>query len=71
VNQNKDLNTKLVNNAQQKIQLEKSLEANKLDNLVLIQKIENNKKSQDSVRLAGEQIKKVIEMHKERQRKVN
>jgi hypothetical protein len=71
LNQNKDLNSKLVNNAQQKIQLEKSLEANKLENLVLLQKIENNKKSQDSVRLAGEQIKKVIEAHKERQRKVN
>lgn len=70
-NQNKDLTIKLSNNAQQKIQLEKSLEANKLENLVLLQKIENNKKSQDSVRQAGEQIKKVIEMHKERQRKVN
>ena len=70
-NQNKDLTIKLSNNAQQKIQLEKSLEANKLENLVLFQKIENNKKSQDSVRQAGEQIKKVIEMHKERQRKVN
>ncbi|NOT75382.1 MAG: hypothetical protein HOP08_10660 [Cyclobacteriaceae bacterium] len=71
INQNKDLNFKLGNNAQEKIQLEKSVEANKLENLVLIQKIENNKKSQDSVKLAGEQIKKVIEMHKERQRKVN
>ena len=70
-NQNKDLTIKLSNNAQQKIQLEKSLEANKLENLVLLQKVENNKKSQDSVRQAGEQIKKVIEMHKERQRKVN
>ncbi|CAN5186467.1 hypothetical protein BH09BAC3_BH09BAC3_01550 [soil metagenome] len=71
VNQNKDLTIKLGNNAQEKIQLDKSLDANKLENLVLIQKIENNKKSQDSVKLAGEQIKKVIEMHKERQRKVN
>ena len=70
-NQNKDLTIKLSNNAKQKIQQEKSLEANKLENLVLLQKIENNKKSQDSVRQAGEQIKKVIEMHKERQRKVN
>ena len=71
VNQNKDLNIKLGNNGQEKIQLDKAVDANKLENLVLIQKIENNKKSQDSVRLAGEQIKKVIEMHKERQRKVN
>ena len=71
VNQSKDLTIKLGNNAQEKIQLEKSLEANKLENLVLLQKLENNSKSQDSVRLAGEQIKKVIESHKERQRKVN
>lgn len=71
VNQNRDLNIRLTNNAQEKIQLEKNLEANKLENLVLNQKIVNNKKSQDSVKLAGEQILKVIELHKERQRKVN
>ncbi len=71
INQNKDLNIRLGNNGQEKIQLEKSIEVNKLENLVLLQKIENNKKSQDSVKLAGEQIKKVIEMHKERQRKIN
>ena len=71
LNQNKDLVNKLTNNEQQKIQLEKSLETNKLDHLVLLQKIENNKKSQDSVANAGVQIKKVVEVHKERQRKVN
>ncbi len=69
--QQKELSIKLTNNEQERLQLEKSLEANKLENLVTIQKLENNKKSQDSVALAGEQIKKVIEMHKERQRKVN
>ena len=71
VNQNKDLVNKLMNNEQQKIQLEKSLETNKLDYFVLLQKIENNKKSQDSVANAGVQIKKVVEIHRERQRKVN
>jgi hypothetical protein len=71
VNQNKDLNLRLTHNGQEKIQLEKNLEANKLEKLVVDQKIINNKKSQDSVRLAGEQIQKVIELHKERQRKVN
>ena len=71
LNQNKDLTNKLINNEQQKIQLEKSLETNKLDHFVLAQKIENNKKSQDSVATAGVQIKKVVELHKERQRKVN
>lgn len=71
INQNKDLNIKLGNNEQEKIHLEKSTEVNKLEHAVLLQKIENNKKSQDSVAITGEQIKKVVEMHKERQRKVN
>ncbi|MEK6782839.1 MAG: hypothetical protein AABY93_14155 [Bacteroidota bacterium] len=70
-NQNKDLVNKLSNNELQKIELEKSLEANKLDHFVLLQKIANNNNSQDSVANAGVQIKKVVELHKERQRKVN
>ena len=70
-NQSKDLTIRLGNNEQEKVQLEKSLESNKLENLVLLQRIVNNKKAQDSVALASEQIKKVIELHKERQRKVN
>ncbi len=71
VTQNKELAIKLGNNEQERIQLEKSLENNKLEHLVTAQKIVNNKKAQDSVAVAGEKIKKVIEMHKERQRKVN
>ena len=70
-NQNKDLNTRLLNNEQDKIRLEKSLELNKLDHAVLLQKIENNKNSQDSVANAGAQIKKVLEAQKEKQRKIN
>ena len=70
-NQNKDLNTKLVNNEQQKIQLEKSLENNKLEHAVLLQKIENNKKAQDSLLNVGVQIQKVLEQQKEKQRKIN
>lgn len=69
--QNKEMTIKLSNNEQEKIQLEKSLENNKLEHLVTAQKIVNNKKAQDSVAVVGEKIKKVIEMHKERQRKVN
>lgn len=69
--QSKDLVLKLGNNDQEKIRLEKALEANKLEHEVLLVKIENNKKAQDSVATAGVQIKKVGEMHKERQRKVN
>ena len=71
VTENKNLNTRLVNNELQKIQLEESLETNKLDHLVLLQKIVNNKKAQDSVGNTTVPIKKMIEMHQARLRKVN
>jgi hypothetical protein len=71
LNQNKDLTIKLSNSDQEKIQLEKSLEANKFENAVLKVKLENNKKAQDSLLNVGVQIKKVMETHKERQRKIN
>ena len=71
VNQNKDLNIQLSNNEQEKIKLEERLQSNALEHAVLLQKIENNKLAQDSVMAATEQIKKVIELHKERQRHVN
>lgn len=70
-NENKNLTIKLEDNKREKLQLEKSLEANRLENEMLLKKIEKNKHDQDSVSLAGEQIKKVVDMHKERQRKVN
>jgi len=71
VNQNKDLNIQLGNNEQEKIKLEERIKSNELEHLVLLQKIENNKLAQDSVTQVGEKIKKVIDMHKERQQKVN
>jgi hypothetical protein len=71
VTENNSLHSKLVSNEQQRIQLEKSLEANKLEKLVLDQKIVNNKKAQDSVAAATLPIKKVVETHQERLRKVN
>jgi len=71
VNESKSLAKQLTNNDEEKMQLEKALEANKLEDLVLKQKLVNNKKAQDSVAQAGVQIRKVVEMHKERQAKVN
>jgi hypothetical protein len=71
LNQNKDLTLKLSNNEQEKIQLEKSLEANKLENTALKIKLDNNKKSQDSLTNVGVQIRKVMESHKEKQKKIN
>jgi predicted RNase H-like nuclease (RuvC/YqgF family) len=71
LNQNKDLTLKLSNNEQEKVQLEKSLEANKLENAALKTKLENNKKAQDSLANVGIQIKKVMDSHKEKQKKIN
>jgi len=71
VTENRNLTIRLENNEKEKVQLEKSLEVNKLENLSLLTRIEQNKKSQDSVAVAAEQIKKVIELHKEKQKKVN
>lgn len=70
-NQNRDLNNRIENNKREKIALEKSLENNRIELETLTKRLEKNKKDQDSVAVAGEQIKKVIEMHKEKQRKVN
>ena len=70
-NQNRDLNTRIEDNKREKIQLEKSIENNKVEMETLIKRLEKNKKDQDSVAIAGEQIKKVIEMHKDRHKKVN
>ncbi len=71
ITQNKELNTKLEDNKREKLQIEKSLANNKLENETLLKKIEKNKKDQDSVALAGEQIKKVIEAQKTKQAKIN
>jgi hypothetical protein len=70
-NENKNLNVKLEDNKREKIQLEKSIENNKLANADLLKKIAKNKHDRDSVALAGVQIKKVMEAQKEKQRKVN
>lgn len=70
-NQQKDLTIKLNNNEQEKVQLEKSLETNKLEHASLKLRLENNKKAQDSLANVTIQIKKVMEQHRDRQRKIN
>lgn len=69
-NQNKDLNHKIESNKREKIELEKSLINNKIELEDLTKKLAANGKAQDSVAVAADQIRKVVEMHKERQRKV-
>jgi hypothetical protein len=70
-NENKNLNSRLEFNQKEKIRLEKLLAENKLEYETLISSIAKNKKDQDSVSVATDQIKKMVETHKERQRKVN
>jgi hypothetical protein len=71
INESKVLSSRLEDNKREKIQLEKSLENNKLANETLLKKIEKNKHDQDSVAQAATQVKKVVELHREKQRKVN
>ncbi|HMP99278.1 MAG TPA: hypothetical protein PKC24_05805 [Cyclobacteriaceae bacterium] len=66
-----DLNLKLEENEREKIQLERSINNNALQNQVLKQKIENNKNSQDSISISLEKIKRMIDMQRERLRQVN
>jgi hypothetical protein len=70
-NQVKDLTVRLGDNQQERTHLEKQLEVNSLEKAVLLQKIENNKKSIDSVANAGLQIKKVLDAQKEKQKRIN
>ncbi len=71
INQNADMVRQLANNEEEQEQLAKSMENNKLERETLKIRIERNKKEQDSLANAVIQIKKVIESHKETQRKIN
>lgn len=70
VSQHKDLNNKMDNNKKEKIALEKALVENKAELEDLSKKLAANTHAQDSVARATQQIRKVVEMHQEQQRKV-
>lgn len=67
----KNMVSRLEMNTKERIRLQKSLADNRLDSAKLVTAIAQNKKSQDSLSIAAEQIKKMVEAHKERQMKVN
>ena len=71
INQNKDMTIQLANNEQEKIHLDKVLDANKLEHAALLIKLERNKKAQDSLTNVSDQIKKVMGTHQEKLRKIN
>lgn len=70
-NENKNLNSRLDFNQKEKIRLEKLLAENKTEYETLLASIARNKKDQDSVAIATDQIKKMVDIHKDRQGKVN
>ncbi len=71
LNENQSLNSKLEYNKREKVRLEKALADNKAEYELLLKKIEQNIKAQDSIKVVSGQVKKVVDMHKERQSKVN
>lgn len=70
-NENRTLISRLEFNQKEKIRLEKALLENKVEHETLLLDLARNKKAQDSIAIATDQIKKMVELHKERQRKVN
>ena len=71
LNQNRDLNSKVENNKKEKIRLEQALVDNKVELENLLKRIEQNKKDQDSISIAVEQIRKVVDTHRDRQKAVH
>ena len=69
-NQNKDLKNRIESNQREKVQLERSVVENKVELEDLTKKLSANHKAQDSVAIATEQIKKVVEMHKQKQQNI-
>ena len=69
-NQHRDLHNRIERNKREKTELEKSLITNKLELENLTKTLESTTKARDSIAVATEQIRKVVEMHRERQRKV-
>lgn len=69
-NQTKDLTIQQANNEQEKIELDKSVEINRLESLSIKEKLAKNVKAQDSLSAAGIQIQKVKQSHVDRQKQV-
>lgn len=71
LNENKNLQQKIVNNKNEYEQLKRALQNNRTDSVSLFLKMDENKKSKDSLQMVSEKVKKALEFQKERQRKVN
>lgn len=67
----KNLTSRQEMNAKERLRLQKALAQNQLDSTRFVTALAKNKVSLDSLAIATEQIKKMVETHKERQRRVN
>jgi hypothetical protein len=70
-NENLNLNIKLENNKKEREHLEKAMDVNKLEYLNILTKLNQNKSSQDSLVIVLDRVKKVVELQKEKQRRID
>jgi TolA-binding protein len=71
VNEGNDLQMRLDENSRERVQLERALETNKFNNTILLQKLENNKKSLDSLSVALDKVKKAVELQRQKLREIH
>lgn len=65
-----NLQRNLKDNQDEKVELEEALELNGLNYQVLLQKIENNSQSQDSLLMVMEKIRRLIEVQKKKKEEI-
>jgi hypothetical protein len=71
VNEGGDLQMRLEETSRERVQLERALETNKFNNTILLQKLENNKKSLDSLSVALDKVKKAVELQRQKLREIH
>ena len=64
VNENKNLNLRLDNNVKDSVRLVEAIKKNQLERVELLQKLDDNAKAQDSVKIELEEIREIIEKQK-------
>ena len=66
LNENKNLNLRLENNAKDSVRLVEAVKRNQLEQVELVQKLKNNAQAQDSVKVELERIRGVIKEQEEK-----
>ncbi len=71
VKEGSDLQIRIEENSRERVQLERSLETNKFNHTILLQKLENNRKSLDSLQIALDQVKKAVDLQRQKLREIH